>query len=59
MVVYIDGPPHVYPDSQERVALKTAQLEDLGYQVIRFGHLDVWLCIVKEHEDIFGKVDMH
>lgn len=59
MVVYIDGPPHDYPHRQERDALKTAQLEDLGYQVIRFGHLDDWLSIVKEHEDIFGKVDKH
>ncbi len=59
VVVYIDGPPHDYPHRQERDALKTAQLEDLGYQVIRFGHLDDWLSIVKEHEDIFGKVDKH
>jgi ATP-dependent helicase YprA (DUF1998 family)/very-short-patch-repair endonuclease len=53
-VVYIDGPPHDYPQRQLRDQEQTTCLEDLGYEVIRFHHQDEWSEIVEHHLHIFG-----
>jgi very-short-patch-repair endonuclease len=54
VAVYIDGPPHDYPDRQQRDAQKTLNVQDAGYLVIRFHHADDWMKIVKDHPNIFG-----
>lgn len=53
-VVYIDGPPHDFPERQQRDRNLTTSLEDAGYLVIRFHHRDDWLAKVKQHPSIFG-----
>jgi very-short-patch-repair endonuclease len=53
-VIYVDGPPHDYPDRQTRDAEKTTAMEDLGLTVLRFHHRDDWEAIIARHPDIFG-----
>lgn len=52
--IYIDGPPHRYPERQERDRQQTACMEDLGYTVIRFATADDWSTIVQAHPNNFG-----
>jgi len=52
--IYIDGPPHDYPDRQQRDEDKQRCLEDLGYLVIRFRHDDEWEPIVRRYASVFG-----
>jgi ATP-dependent helicase YprA (DUF1998 family)/very-short-patch-repair endonuclease len=54
VVVYVDGPPHDFPERQARDRSQHDALEDLGYQVIRFGHRDDWEAILKSKPGIFG-----
>lgn len=54
--VYIDGPPHDYPDRRRRDATQTACMEDLGYTVIRSGSEDDWDRIVARYPNVFGLV---
>lgn len=54
LAVYIDGPPHDYPDRQSRDKDKQNALEDAGYWVLRFHHRDDWSKIFKQHPDVFG-----
>ena len=53
--LYVDGPPHDFPDRQERDRARTTDLENLGYTVIRFHHRESWTEIVRRHEGIFGR----
>ena len=53
--IYVDGPPHDYPDRQQRDAAQAEALRDLGYTVIRFGHRDNWDEIVARYPDVFGR----
>ena len=53
-VIYVDGPPHDYPQRQLRDQDQTVCLENLGYEVIRFHHQDNWNEIVERHAHIFG-----
>jgi very-short-patch-repair endonuclease len=53
--VYIDGPPHDFPERQERDKLQTECLEDLGYTVIRFGHASDWEAIIARYPHVFGR----
>jgi len=53
-VVYVDGPPHDYPERQARDREQQTCMEDLGYTVIRFGHQDDWTKIVSQYPGIFG-----
>lgn len=53
-VIYIDGPPHDYPERQQRDADRTDCLEDFGWEVIRFHHEDDWQAIVEKHPHVFG-----
>ncbi|MFO7901378.1 MAG: Zn-binding domain-containing protein, partial [Pirellulaceae bacterium] len=41
--IYIDGPPHEYPERKERDQQNTEDMEDYGYTVIRFSHRDKWM----------------
>jgi very-short-patch-repair endonuclease len=53
--IYIDGPPHDYPERAERDQTKTECLEDAGYIVIRFHHEEDWEAIIARYPHIFGK----
>ena len=46
--MYVDGPPHDYPERQQRDADQTECLEDYGWEVIRFHHEDDWQAIKPE-----------
>ena len=54
VAVYVDGPPHDYPDRQERDRQQTNCMEDAGWTVIRFGHRDNWESIVERYPSVFG-----
>lgn len=54
VAVYVDGPPHDFPDRQHRDRLATERMEDLGYTVIRFGHLDNWADVTGRYPHVFG-----
>ncbi len=53
-VVYIDGPHHDFPERQTRDQAQTAQLEDSGFTVVRFGFRDDWSAILAKFPDVFG-----
>ena len=55
-VVYIDGPPHDYPDRQARDKKKNDELANAGFLVLRFHHQDNWLSLVEKYPNIFGKL---
>lgn len=59
IVIYVDGPPHDYPERQVRDREQTECLEDLGYTVVRFGHEDDWGRIVERYPNVFGNVRSH
>jgi ATP-dependent helicase YprA (DUF1998 family)/very-short-patch-repair endonuclease len=52
-IIYVDGPPHDYPDRQERDKEQTESLEDAGFTVIRFGHKDDWDIIASKYPSVF------
>ena len=52
--IYVDGPPHDFPDRQQRDEEKTAAMEDFGITVLRFHHEAQWGEIIAEHPNIFG-----
>lgn len=52
--IYVDGPPHDYPERQKRDAEKTTAMEDLGITVLRFHHLADWDGVIAGHRNIFG-----
>jgi len=54
--IYIDGPPHDYPERQERDSQQMATLEDQGYSVVRFGHQDNWEDITARYPGLFGSM---
>jgi ATP-dependent helicase YprA (DUF1998 family)/very-short-patch-repair endonuclease len=54
--VYVDGPPHDFPDRQERDASLNAQLASAGITVVRFHHEDDWKEIVRKHPSTFGEL---
>ena len=54
VAVYIDGPPHDYPDRQERDRTLTAAMLDVGISVLRFHHKDDWARLLQEHAALFG-----
>ena len=54
VAVYIDGPPHDYPERQQRDAAVTTSLEDAGYVVVRFHHQDNWDETIRRFPSVFG-----
>jgi hypothetical protein len=52
--IYVDGPPHDYPDRQRRDAEITTKLRDLGWTVIRFSHRDDWAQTIDTYKWVFG-----
>ncbi len=66
VAIYVDGPPHDYPERQRRDREQQDMLEDKGWLVIRFGQrmLDRvaeaggagdWLDLVTRHAYLFGQ----
>jgi very-short-patch-repair endonuclease len=55
--IYVDGPPHDFPDRQERDKAQATALEDKGYLVIRFPHHDNWNAIFKKYASVFGQAE--
>jgi superfamily II DNA/RNA helicase/very-short-patch-repair endonuclease len=55
--IYVDGPPHDFPDRQQRDAAQKTALEDLGYTVIRFHHRDDWTPTIRRYPNIFKPQD--
>ncbi len=53
-VIYVDGPPHDFPERQARDVTVTDILEDAGYTVIRFHHEADWDAILNANPGIFG-----
>jgi very-short-patch-repair endonuclease len=53
-VIYVDGPPHDYPERATRDKQQTECMEDAGWTVIRFGHRDDWDTILENYRGIFG-----
>ena len=55
-VVYVDGPPHDFPERQDRDKVQNVCMEDSGYQVIRFHHAENWVDVVKKFPSVFGSL---
>jgi hypothetical protein len=53
--IYVDGPPHDYPDRQTRDAAQTAALTADGITVIRFHHASDWESVVSRYPSVFGR----
>ena len=53
--IYVDGPPHDFPERAQRDAARTECMEDAGYSVIRFHHQDDWQAIVARYPHVFGR----
>ncbi|HXG08670.1 MAG TPA: DEAD/DEAH box helicase [Gemmataceae bacterium] len=53
--IYIDGPPHDYPERAQRDAVRTECMEDAGFVVIRFHHQDDWAATIARYPHIFGR----
>lgn len=58
LAVYIDGPPHDFPERQRRDQDKQSALENHGFWVLRFHHQDDWIKKLKEHSEVFGKPEV-
>ena len=57
LVVYVDGPPHDFPDRQLRDEEQTQELKDAGWSVMRFRHDDDWAVLIASRPDVFGERD--
>lgn len=55
VAVYIDGPPHDFPERQARDQAQTEAMSDYGYTVVRFHHQDDWMAIIDRFPSVFGK----
>jgi len=53
--VYIDGPPHDFPERVQRDTAQTECMEDAGYTVIRFHHHDDWEATIARYPHVFGR----
>lgn len=54
VAIYIDGPPHDYPERQKRDKIQEDDLKDYGWDVIRFRHHDNWETIIGQYPTLFG-----
>lgn len=53
--IYVDGPPHDFPQRAQRDATQTECMEDAGYTVIRFHHHEDWAATIARYPHIFGR----
>jgi len=54
--IYVDGPPHDFPERQDRDTQQTECMEDNGYTVIRFHHADDWVKKIERFPHVFGRI---
>ncbi|MEX2376082.1 MAG: DEAD/DEAH box helicase [Dehalococcoidia bacterium] len=54
VVIYVDGPPHDYPERQDRDCELNEALLDAGYTAVRFHHLDEWDDKIRLYAWLFG-----
>lgn len=54
--IYVDGPPHDYPDRQARDRAQNDALLAAGITVVRFPHSEDWEAIIRKHPSIFGEL---
>jgi hypothetical protein len=54
LVVYVDGPPHDFPERAQRDGEKQQAMEDLGYVVLRFRHDGDWESTIAQFPSVFG-----
>ena len=52
--IYVDGPPHDYPERQERDAEQEDCMENHGYTVIRFRYDESWDETIEKYPSVFG-----
>ena len=55
VAVYLDGPPHDFPDRARRDAGQTEAMEDAGLTVVRFHHQDDWDRTLGRYPHVFGR----
>ena len=53
--IYVDGPPHDFPDRQRRDADLTETMEDAGFTVVRFHHHADWDATLARYPHVFGR----
>lgn len=53
--IYVDGPPHDYPERQTRDTAQTASLIAEGITPIRFHHAADWPSVASRYPSVFGK----
>lgn len=54
LAVYVDGPPHDYPDRQQRDADKDSTMKKLGWSVKHLRYDEDWTAAVADRPDVFG-----
>jgi very-short-patch-repair endonuclease len=54
--IYVDGPPHDYPERQTRDTAQNATLKAEGITVIRFHHAADWASVVAQYPSVFGNL---
>jgi len=56
LLVYVDGPPHRFPDRAVRDRAQQTRLEDLGYLVVRFDDDSetTWESVLHRYPSVFG-----
>jgi very-short-patch-repair endonuclease len=56
LAVYVDGPPHRFPDRVTRDQAQQGRLEQLGYLVVRFQDDSeaAWETIILRYPSVFG-----
>lgn len=55
IAVYVDGPPHDYPERQKRDAEQELALICQGWIVHRFHHQDEWEQTFRENPSVYGE----
>ncbi len=54
VAIYIDGPPHDFPERQTRDSLHVVSMEDKGIMCIRFHHQENWASLTDQSPNVFG-----
>ena len=55
LAIYVDGPPHDYPERQTRDESQESALRRAGWSVLRFRYDEEWAEKVAQRPDAFGE----
>jgi len=55
VAIYVDGPPHEFPERETRDRTQEQRLDDLGILVVRFSIRENWLKKIEQYPNTFGK----